>query len=254
MVHARSFSFTDDSTSAAFPSTQTEELVADTFKDSRMEKSLLIFKLRKIQSSWYQELFQSKIRLSTDPSIYIQNMCQEMQKLAISIPKELPLCVKNYFDLELFYSFVYCLAPSSQIKAVSDWGKNLIFESSVKYIQKMIAIYQTNPMCTFITYHDALRVYFVGSQFVSVLQEDQDFLLYFTTLSILNLNDFKLSLKPPYVGEGNNSERALSCIIQIKEILKIFSHRWDDSKVLLSSFEAQIDFFTEILNKKKKNY
>ncbi|RKF56971.1 Positive regulator of purine utilization [Erysiphe neolycopersici] len=254
MVHARSFSFTDDSTCVAFPSIQSEELAIDTQKNSRMEQCLLIFKLRKIQSSWYQELFQSKNSLSTNPSTYIQNMCLDMQKLALSISKESPRCVKDYFDLELLYSFVYCLAPSSQIKAVPAWGKNLIFESSVKYVQKMITIYETPLNCTFITYHDALRVYFVGSQFVSVLQEDQDFLLYFTTPSDLNLNDFKVLLDPPHVAERNNSERALCCIVQIKELLRTFSHRWDDSKVLLSSFEAQIDRFTEILDQRKKSY
>ncbi|POS84798.1 hypothetical protein EPUL_002555 [Erysiphe pulchra] len=251
MVHARSFSFTDDSTSVAFPSTQTEEPAVDTQKNSKVEQSLLIFKLRKIQSSWYQELFQSKNCLSTNPSTYIQNICQDMQKWALSIPKKLPLCVKNYLDLELFYSFVYCLAPSSQIKAVPAWGKDLIFESSVKYVQKMIAIYQAPPNCTFFTYHDALRVYFVGSQFVSVLQDDQDFLHYFTTPSNLNLKDFRLSLEPSYVAEGNKSERALCCIVQIKEILKTFSYRWVDSKVLLSSFEAQVDRLLEILDQKK---
>ncbi|KAI6250353.1 Positive regulator of purine utilization [Erysiphe necator] len=254
MVHARSFSFTDDSTSVTFPSIKNEKLPVDTkLKLGRKFKiqSSLLFKLRKIQSSWYHELFQSKNDFITNPSTYIQKVCQEMQAWAQSIPEYLPTHIKNYFDLELLYSLVYCLAPSSRVKVVPTWAKTLKFESSIKYIEKITAINQASSNFTFFTYHDALRVYFVGSQFLSTLQEDQEFPDYSAMPPDFQLKDFFYSFRTPCAANEDNLHRALCCIIQIRDILKTFSHRWQDSRVLLSSVEPQLDYFAGILGQRK---
>ena len=180
MVHARSFSFSDDSTSVAYPSASTAPGTSGTSPVAgphSLDTALLLFQLRFAQSNWYQELFQSSRDPLQNSSTYIWQMCQEMREWSESFPETLPLAFKDFFDLELLYSYVYCLAPSCRVRDVSEYGKTLIFEYSIAYMQKIFPISRDPVNRAFYTYHDALRVYFVGSQFLAVLSASQDQLL-----------------------------------------------------------------------------
>jgi len=204
-----------------------------------METALLLFQLRHAQSNWYQELFQSSRDPLKHPSQYIWQVCQDMREWSESFPDSLPLAFKDIFDLELLYSYVYCLAPSCRVQSVSDYGKILIFEYSIAYMQKIFPISRDPVNVAFYTYHDALRVYFVGSQFLAVLSENPDQLLN----SITPYPPIMANCPPPPplpTKTGlNNIDRSTTCITHIKETLKTFGHRWEDSQALLSSFEMQ---------------
>ena len=255
MVHARSFSFTDDSTGVAFPSL-VPTMGPGTMANSQngphsMEIALLLFQLRTMQSSWYQELFQSSRDPLQNASTYIWQMCQEMREWSESFPDTLPLVFKEFFDLELLYSYVYCLAPSCRVQSVSAYGKTLIFEHSIAYMQKIFPISRDPINTAFYTYHDALRVYFVGSQFLAVLAENQDQLLN----GILPYTPVVAGSPPPpplpISGGADNMDRSMNCINHIKETLKTFGYRWDDSKALLSSFESQAESLIGALHRRK---
>ena len=257
MVHARAFSFTDDSASVVYPSiptTVSPDTAGNTLTGPQsLETALLLFQLRYSQSSWYQELFQS----SRDPlqhvSSYIWQMCQEMREWSESFPETLPLAFKDFFDLELLYSYVYCLAPSCRVPAISYYSKTLIFEYSISYMQKIFPI-SRNPINTaFYTYHDALRVYFVGSQFLAILTEAQDKIL----SGILPYAPITPGSPPPPPFPTNtgadNIDRSITCIAHIKETLKMFGHRWDDSQALQSSFESQSESILATLYRRKQH-
>ncbi|VDB95114.1 Bgt-1529, partial [Blumeria graminis f. sp. tritici] len=216
-----------------------------------LQVAIELFKLRLIQSSWYQELFQSGREPFSSSPTYVWEKCQEMQQWAQSLPKDLPSSLKLLLDLELSYSYVYCLAPSFRVKNVSARGKFLIFEHSIEYIEKNFKIAQMANNIIFYTYHDALRVFFVGSQFVSVLQDDQDWLLN-TELhgARQDTENFLQSSLPQSYGIDNFG-RSLGCISHIKKTLKIFGNRWEDSRVLLSSFEARVENLTKELYRKR---
>ncbi|KAF8867108.1 hypothetical protein BDZ45DRAFT_577610 [Acephala macrosclerotiorum] len=244
MVHARSFSFTDDSTSVAFP-TPPATLGPPTSDENSasgphsMETALLLFQLRQLQSSWYQELFQSSRDPLQNSSTYIWQMCQEMREWSESFPDSLPLAFKDFFDLELLYSYVYCLAPSCRVQAPSAYGKTLIFEYSIAYMQKIFPISRDPINTAFYTYHDALRVYFIGGQFLAVLGDNQDQLLN-------GITQFPVAIagSPPPPPLPSNAgmdsiDRSITCLTHIKETLKTFGHRWEDSKALLTNFELQ---------------
>jgi hypothetical protein len=238
MVHARSFSFTDDATSVAFPAVPNAPAPAGGGLPGQhtLETALLLFQLRQIQSSWYQELFQSSRDPLQNSSTYIWQMCQEMREWSESFPETLSLTFKDFFDLELLYSYVYCLAPSCRVQAVSGYGKTLIFEYSIAYMQKIFPISRDPINKAFYTYHDALRVYFVGSQFLAVLSENTDQLL---KGIVPHTPSLASSLPPPPLpsnGGAENVDRSINCVTHIRETLHLFGHRWDDSKALLSSF------------------
>lgn len=255
MVHARSLSFTDDSTSVAFPSLSTGRItgaVANSLPGPHsLESAGLLFQLRHLQSSWYQELFQSSRTPLPNSSSYVWQICQEMREWSESFPDSLSLSFKDFFDLELLYSYIYCLAPSCRIPSLTLYTKTLIFEYSIAYMQKICPISRDPVNIAFYTYHDALRVYFVGSQFLAVLKSDQDQLL----SGILPYPQISPGNSPPPplpVNTGIDSvDRSINCVKHIKETLKTFGHRWDDSKALCSNFEAQVEPILAMLHQRK---
>ena len=255
MVHARAFSFTDDSTTVALPvmpAAASSGAIGNTLTGPHsLETALLLFQLRCIQSAWYQELFQSSRDSLQNASAYIWQMCQEMREWSESFPDTLPLSFKDFFDLELLYSYVYCLAPSCRVQAVSDYGKTLIFEYSIAYMQKMFPISRDPINTAFYTYHDALRVFFVGSQFLAVLSENQDQLLN----GVLPYTPVTAGSPPPPPLPSNtgadNIDRSINCVTHIKETLKTFGYRWDDSKALQSTFEVHSEPLIAALHRRK---
>lgn len=244
MVHARAFSFTDDSASVIYPSasgvSNPSALGNILAGPKTMDTALTLFQLRYIQSSWYQELFQSSRDPLPNASHYVWQMCHDMREWFDSLPDTLPGAFRDLFELELLYSYVYCLAPSCRVLTVSAYGKTLIFEYSITYMQKMYQITKDPQNKAFYTYHDALRVYFVGSQFNAVLTESQDQLLNrIIPFEQLIPGSPPPPPLPPSSGGANNIDRSITCIVQIKEILRTYGERWDDSNALLSSFESQ---------------
>ncbi|KAI9051141.1 hypothetical protein LZ554_005243 [Drepanopeziza brunnea f. sp. 'monogermtubi'] len=256
MVHARSFSFTDDSTAVILPSV-TSMIPSGPPGRSIMgphslEAAVLLFQFRRLQSSWYQELFKSSRDPLQNSSVYIWQMCQEMREWSESIPDALPLAWKDFFDLEVLYSYVYCIAPSCRVRTVVNYGKTLIFEYSIAYMQKIFPISKDPVNTAFYTYHDALRVYFVGGQFLSVLTESANTLLN-GVLPYSPVLPGTPSPPPLPNNAGIDSvDRSISCIIHIKETLRTFGHRWEDSKALLSSFEMQAEPMVAELHRRKR--
>ncbi len=257
MVHARSFSFTDNSTSVALPSLAIKNHLMPEGSSIKgphsLEPALLLFQLRRAQSLWYQELFQSSRDPLRNSSTFIWQMCQDMREWAEPFPDTLPLSFKEFFDLELLYSYIYCLAPSCRVPAVSPYGKTLIFEYSMAYMQKIFPISRDPINTAFYTYHDALRVYFVGSQFLAVLADNQDQLLH----GVLPYETVLTGSSPPPPLPSNagidSVRRSINCITHIKDTLKTFGYRWDDSEALLSSFEIQADPILASLQRHKRH-
>ena len=223
-----------------------------------LEGALLLFQLRYTQSCWYQELFQSSRDPLQNSSVYLWQIFNEMRDWSESVESEtLPLAFKDFFDLELLYSYVYCLAPSCRVQAVSAYGKTLIFEYSIAYMQKLFPISKDPINKAFYTYHEALRVYFVGSQFITVLtaSQDQDQLLSGVVPYVAVMPG---SPPPPPLPPSNsgsdNIDRSINCVTHIRETLKTFGHRWDDAKTLLRSFESQAEPLLAALHQRKKPF
>lgn len=243
MVHARPFSFTDDATSVGYPlkltSVSTVNSDSSISKLPSLDTALLLFQLRKAQSTWYQELFQSSREPLHPTSQYLWQMCYEMRVWSDNLPTTIPPAIRELFDLELLYSYVYCLAPSCRFPVVSELGKTLIFEYSMSYMQKIFPISKDPINTAFYTYHDALKVYFIGSQFAAVLWGNLETLLQ----GIIPYTVISPGAPPPppipNIGRRDNIERSITCIEQIIETLKTYGERWDDSKALKESFEMQ---------------
>lgn len=261
MVHARSFSFTDDSTSVVFPTDHSTPMPANIGSPGAkagpqsLETALLFFQLRCSQSSWYQELFQSCRAPLQNPDRYLWHVCQEMREWSDSFPDTLPLAFKDFFDLELLYSYVYCLTPNCRVETVSDYGKSLIFEYSMAFMQKIFPISRDPVNIAFYTYHDALRVYFVGTQFLVVLSENQITQDRLLAGNVPYIPPVPGTPPPPPIPLNtglDNVERSINCIMHITETLKTFGNRWDDSQALHSSFKLRASSLLDNLHRRKQ--
>lgn len=243
MAHARAFSFTDDAISVGLPTpspmSRVPSISGSTAIPPSADTALLHFQLRRIQSHWYQTLFQSDpTDLLPDAASFIWQMCHDMREWAESLPDTLPGGIQELFDLELRYSYVYCIAPSARAPNLTAYGRVLIFEHAIAYVDRIYAVAYASANTAFYTYHDALKVYFMGSQFVAVLRDAVDALLSGGSVPI------PLSLPgqapPPPLPErpgGNNLDRSLRSLDRVSLTLEKYGERWDDALKLKESFE-----------------
>ncbi|KAK3324343.1 fungal-specific transcription factor domain-containing protein [Cercophora scortea] len=240
MVHARAFSFTDDAISVGSPSVSTGSFMSGLSGSP----SVHLFELRRLQSNWYQTLFQcDPTDLLPDATSFVWQMCSEMRRWSESLPENLPIGFREMFDLELRYSYVYCIAPSARAPHMTAYGRMLIFEHAIAYIDRTYDVANAATNTAFYTYHDALRVYFMGSQFVAVLRDAGDSLLSGSIVPIpLSLPE--QALPPPLpkrydpASGGDNLDRSLRALERVSLSLKKYGDRWEDALALMDSFET----------------
>jgi hypothetical protein len=249
MVHARAFSFTDDAINVAFPSStglgRIPSISGPITGPQSADPALLLFQLRNIQSHWYQTLFQSGTNPLPDAQSFIWQMCLDMREWGESLPDTLPTGVRELFELELRYSYVYCISPSARSPHLSDYGRTLIFEHAMAYLDTAYSIAHVSLNTAFYTYHDALKVFFMASQFVAVLRDAEDMLLSGAPVPVPMIAPGKAP-PPPLptrsIVQGphgdDNLDRSLGCLSRVVETLRRYGERWVDSMSLMTSFEA----------------
>ncbi|KAK4235044.1 fungal-specific transcription factor domain-containing protein [Achaetomium macrosporum] len=246
MVHARAFSFYDDAAVVALPSPgrvinalssggPTTKKISDA--------SVPLFRLRQLQSGWYQALYQDNpTEALPDATSFIWQKYFEMWEWSESLSANMPAAIREMLDLELRYSYVYCIASSVRGAQVTAYGRFLIFEHVIAYIDRIYDIANQSANAAFYTYHDALRVFFMGSQFSAVLQDARDLLLSGSPISPLLSAPGTVKPPPPPVrldrGAGDNLDRSLRCLERVKLILKLYGNRWERALSLMESFES----------------
>ncbi|KAI1363964.1 fungal-specific transcription factor domain-containing protein [Xylaria arbuscula] len=240
MVLTRAFSFTDAAVNVAFPRLSSFSRRASITGQylSGCEPALLLFQLRRAQSHWYQLLTQSDATPLPD-SNFIWQIIGQMQEWSERLPNTLPIGVRELFDLELRYSFVYCMSPSAKLPALTDYGRLFIFEHAIAYLDHIYEIAHSGRNTGFYSYHDALRVFFMASQFVAVLRDAEELLL---SGIMPQPPPYSTTMPPPLPrrmgGPGfDNLERSLGCLERTASTLAKYGERWDDSVSLRRTFD-----------------
>ncbi|CAN8101964.1 unnamed protein product [Discula destructiva] len=264
MVHARAFSFSDEAIHVAFPAMSGIGRIASvsgtiTGPQSH-DPAILLFQLRRIQSHWYQTLIQSEpnqpIDGVDDATTFIWQVCQDMREWNESLPETLPIGIRELFDLELKYSYVYCLAPSARAPFMTAYGRVLIFEYAIAYLDHIYGLAHggPEPNPAFYTHHDALRVFFMGSQFMAVLRDAGDSILAGAPIS-LPLPLPGKAPPPPLptrISNEDNLTRSLRCLDGVKFTLKKYGERWTDAESLSKSFDMLSEDLIERLKTKQQ--
>ncbi|KXH56527.1 fungal specific transcription factor domain-containing protein [Colletotrichum salicis] len=176
MVRARSFSFTDDSINVEYPSNSGLTSGPITGPQSA-DSALVLFQLRRLQSEWYQTLFQGDAAPLSDAASFIWQMCLEMREWHESLPDNLPSGIREFFELELRYSYIHCLAPSDRQPHLTDYTRKLIFEHAIAYMNTIHSVVHGSVNTAFYSSLDALKVFFVATQFFTVFNEKRELLI-----------------------------------------------------------------------------
>ncbi|KKA26317.1 hypothetical protein TD95_001753 [Thielaviopsis punctulata] len=254
MVHARAFSFTDDAMSVVVPKApllkSDQPPVANNgapptgpAPPALIQPAQYLFQMRRTQSLWYQTLFQSDGEDLPDPPSFIWKMCSDMKDWNSNLPSTQPNYIAKLFDLELRYSYVYCIAPSSRAPQITDYGRVLIFEHTTAYLETIHRVVNAPSNAAFYTYHDALKVYFMASQFLAVLRGAEDMLLMGAPVPVPVVNP---GCPPPlplpsrvYLRgrDEENLDRSLRVLQLVVETLELYGKRWSDALSLMQNFQ-----------------
>lgn len=248
MAHARTFSFTDDAVNVAFPtkpsSGRPQSMTGSMNGPQLADPALLLFQLRRAQSFWYQELYQSDPTPMPEPTSFLWRMCLEMREWGESLPNNLPAGTRRMLEQELWYSYVYCIAPSARAPQITDHSRMLIFEYSLAYLDSMYDTARGGLNCAFYTYHDALKVYFMANQFLAVLRDAHDVVISGSYVPSTPSVPGSAPAPPmprrqlrPGAPVEDNLDRSLWCLSRIPETLGLYGTRWEDSVMLKQSFE-----------------
>ncbi|KAF5977760.1 GAL4-like transcriptional activator [Fusarium bulbicola] len=247
MVHARTFSFTDDTVNVAFPQASNKGRKSSASGPitgpQPADPALLLFQLRRAQSHWYQELYQSGSVPLQDPISYIWKMCLDMREWQDTLPTNLAPEIRQLFDQELRYSYVYCIAPSARAPSITDYNRILIFEHSMAYLDTVHEIAHGAQNSGFYTYHDVLRVYFMANQFLAVLRDAEDMLLSGMPVPIpisrpgaAPAPPLPRRLQPQGMNGEDNLDRSLRCLDKVSQTLDTYGDRWADASTWRESF------------------
>ncbi|KZL82218.1 zn 2cys6 cluster transcripitional activator [Colletotrichum incanum] len=240
MIRTRSFSFTDDSINVEYPSNSGLSSGPITGPQSA-DSALVLFQLRRLQSEWYQTLFQADSAPLPDAASFIWQMCLEMREWHESLPDNLPSGIRELFELELRYSYIYCLAPSDRSPHLTDYARKLIFEHAIAYMSTIHNVAHGAMNTAFYTSLDALKVYFVAMQFLTVLNAARELLISEQRI-IPPITRPGTAPPPPLphrpVGGEDCLDRSLRCLQQVFETLDRFSQRWDIASQLKTTFES----------------
>ncbi|KAF4991143.1 hypothetical protein FGRMN_8011 [Fusarium graminum] len=263
MVHARTFSFTDDTVNVAFPqasSNTRKSSVSGTITGPQpADPALLLFQLRRAQSHWYQELYQSGSTPLQDPISYIWKMCLDMREWQETLPNNLAPQIRQLFEQELRYSYVYCIAPSARAPSITDYNRILIFEHSMAYLDTVHEIAHGAQNSGFYTYHDVLRVFFMVNQFLAVLRDAEDMLLSGMPVPIPISRPgaappppLPRRLQPQGMNGEDNLDRSLRCLEKVSQTLDTYGDRWVDASNWRDSFGMRSQEIVERLSRRKQ--
>ncbi|OHE92401.1 fungal specific transcription factor domain-containing protein [Colletotrichum orchidophilum] len=240
MIRARSFSFTDDSINVEYPSNSGLTSGPITGPQSA-DSALVLFQLRRLQSEWYQTLHQGDAAPLSDAASFIWQMCLEMREWHESLPDNLPSGIREFFELELRYSYIYCLAPSDRSPHLTNYARKLIFEHAIAYMNTIHNVVHSSINTAFYSSLDALKVYFVAMQFFTSFNAARELLI--SEQRIIPPITRPGTAPPPPLphrpaGGEDSLDRSMRCLQQVVETLGRYSQRWDIASQLKTNFET----------------
>ncbi|EMD00960.1 hypothetical protein BAUCODRAFT_190769 [Baudoinia panamericana UAMH 10762] len=243
LVQTRAFSFSDDSAKVKVPFTRTPAQQHQPQMHGNgtpkgwlqsHDQALELITLRRMQSQWYTDLFQSGRARFDEPYQYVWNTCDTMRKWFENLAPSTSQSMRAFFELDLLYSYVYVLSPSPRVPVINPFAAKLIFEYCIRYADLMLRLIHDPAYTAPLTFYDAMRVYMTGRQFLDVLQNHTDVLL---NGQVPPHPEVRPATAPPPpmpvvpLPPGDNlmhfnTQRSALCIKQFTECLSRFGIRW----------------------------
>lgn len=164
-------------------------------------------------------------------------------------------------ELEMYYSHVFCISPGIRSPHLSTYGELLIFEYAISYISGLCGLADASINTALYTFHDVLRLFFVGTQFAAILRSDAADSLLFSPHTISQSASQQGGVAPPplprkRMSDTNNTlsniDRAITALGQIGKLLEWYGARWEDALSLGETFQMYSQDLMETLSGKKQ--
>ena len=258
------FSFTDDSASVFLPvvanptaPSKIEESITPQLFLSSLRPSLFLFDIRRVQSTFYQATHASGRTEwpSSTVQTYTTSVLNDIHAWFGTIPASLPQRHISFFRLELLYSQIMALAPSSCIPFAKLTGLNrtLIFEFVIQYVDEMLAVLYGADNNAFVTFLDIQRFSTIGRLFREILWSNLDDLLSGgIPHSPGPVTRAGCAQRPPIFVRSTsrieNCARVTACLHKIMEILDYALRRWG-----MGEWRVKFEQESAVLLEKLKN-
>lgn len=198
-----------------------------------LEPAIHLFKIRRILSSGYQEMYFNGHHASPQPLVLTWTLCANAQDWFDEAPKNVPNHFTNLYRLELLYSTVVFLSPSHRDPVICDFKKVLLFDRCIDYISQLHQALENQNVLPFATYVDVQRAYQVGKRFVEILNQSYDLLL---SNSMPEPPPVPPGTPgPPYLAAEDRMNcvaRAVRCLNYTRWILQYGFRRWNVRQLL----------------------
>lgn len=233
ITQTRNFTFSDDSSNVMSPFSPNNAPRTGNEAHKKWLKtfhhSTDIMSLRRIQSKWYYDLFQSGRDLWSDPYPYIWQTYHSMTNWFSGISKSTNSSVRLFFELELLYSQIYILGASPRIPRPHPYAQTLLFEHCISYADILIRTIDDNKRIAPISFNDNMRAYMTGMQLLDVLVKSRDQLISGVAPEPPHLpqnSPLPPPLPPLQADPQTNVLRALGAIKSLSDALHHFSIRF----------------------------
>ncbi|KAL1962832.1 hypothetical protein VTN77DRAFT_9107 [Rasamsonia byssochlamydoides] len=232
------FSFSDDSVNVLFPRLPATPIPSSLTHGNHvflkdLEPAIHLFKIRRILSSGYQEMYFSGHHASPQPLVLTWTLCANARDWFDKAPKHPPSYFPLLYRLELLYSTIVFLSPSHRDPVICDFKKVLLFDRCIDYVSQLHQVVENLNGLPFVTYVDIQRVYQVGQRFVEILNQSYDLLL---SNSVPEPPPVPPGTpEPPYLAAEdriNCVARAIRCLTYTRDILQYGFKRWNMRQLL----------------------
>ena len=215
MVHRRAFSFTDDSANIAFETISKEDMFRQASEPARQ-----LSRLRRLESLLYQKVYFSDSQVMEEPWPAIAAGLSEIRAWVDNLPLSIARPLQALLQSEVLYVNVLVLSAPSAAPLFYGEGDTSLFENAVRYVDIMSSLIQNSEEFAFYTSHDVLRVSYVASHFLDVLEASGTSLFQrLSGQSILRGSEPSLPA-PSYRGIKESIDLAISTIAHLDKILK----------------------------------
>lgn len=169
------FSFTDDSVMVQLPpedaSVASTEQASGVTKPTSTAMAMHLFRLRKLQSAWYQEEYLSGNTQFSDAEVdaFIGEHMSRLSRWYEAIPTIISASAKVSLLLEYHYICTYLSLPSPRIPHSCATSMQQVLEHSSAYATLFHSVFTKQQYNRVVcTYHDALRTHFVGKTLLAI--------------------------------------------------------------------------------------
>ena len=215
MVHRRAFSFTDDSANISSETVSK----ADMFRQAS-EPARQLSRLRRLESLLYQKVYFSDGQVIEEPWPAIAAGLSEIRGWVDNLPLSIARPLRALLQSEVLYVNVLVLSAPSAAALFYGEGDATLFENAVQYADITSSLIQNSEEFALYTSHDVLRVSYVASRFLEVLEASGPSLFQrLSGQSILRGSETPLPA-PSYRGIKESIDLAISTIAHLDKILK----------------------------------